>query len=379
MHIKKTIGIGFLTLLLFFSMSIGLSEEQDKSFIVQWITTNKPSSISVSPQLKDNISFPNYTVQYGPVEIKILELCSDVNDLYTTISCRLYDNPENAYLVLFDYPYFPERHQDEDIYHVYIDVSAFGSDYDAFDIQQLSSNHWILTVDINYANGRSEWDRLSDNQPINVDYSIEVRRNNEEDSLLMPLKISIPYRVLPTIDYCMFNGRIIYEEENTVLTHFSLYTTPLRIYSEYMKAPFNSMRDSFAIYRFFDETGAEMNQYHESLPNVLYVAVYHNSLNEYKCTYIFHRQGNEYIYQETQEQLYKGDDTIFTSLYMNNTAHEISIFCEENPIEGSTMLNVNAALIINEYETEETISVLYPDEQDFFVVPFIRLLHLNEC
>ena len=55
-------------------MSIGLSEEQDKSFIVQWITTNKPSSISVSPQLKDNISFPNYTVQYGPVEIKILEL-----------------------------------------------------------------------------------------------------------------------------------------------------------------------------------------------------------------------------------------------------------------------------------------------------------------
>ena len=64
---------------------------------------------------------------------------------------------------------------------------------------------------------------------------------------------------------------------------------------------------------------------------------------------------------------------------MNNTAHEISIFCEENPIEGSTMLNVNAALIINEYETEETISVLYPDEQDFFVVPFIRLLHLNEC
>ena len=104
------------------------------------------------------------------------------------------------------------------------------------------------------------------------------------------------YQILPTLDYCSFQGEILYEELNYQLLGIHGKVTPLHVSMEFEHGRIEPGRQDASVdgdiylldYTYFREEKAY------ELPDKFYIVVENKQKDWIECFHLFYREGNSY-------------------------------------------------------------------------------------
>jgi hypothetical protein len=296
------------------SISAVHAEEDKLSYIIQFckLIDERKHVIRADDAydyLLSSISRPDYSLQYGPIEIKLAEICADCRSMSAAVTFALQNDFQSDKIMIGpEGPWLDEQRigEDQTVWLFYYEITT-SADYidNTFEWIQIDKEHWVQ-VDT-CTRDRPDLP-IIDNTWIDVTIKVDLTKIEGGRTEKHSCEFTLPYQVLPILDQCEYKGEALINNTNCKLASFNMLCTPIDVYFEGIVQEIIPRKESQPMYYdCFDDTGWRWGKhdYIEELPDRIYIEFYF--INDYNrkeriCIFTFQRERNEYVRIEDNER-----------------------------------------------------------------------------
>lgn len=280
-------------------MVIPLSHAEERVSLIQAEYFNPAHGY---PDISESITYPNQTLEFSDIRVTFNELCADEEIWYTAVTCELMI--DNAEIEMWNQPSF-DMVEDVDFYPskpvYYVAVDAYVQEYahspysnERLNYFQVSEKKWQHVTEGIY----HEPLQIAGNQIVPFYIRIRVCRVYDGQMTQQEGKLAYNYQILPTLDYCSFQGEIMHEEYNYRLLEVTAQLTPIADYIYVDNDSIDPQKDRTASIVLLRPDGSDMNDHATELPDSFYAGIFSKDTEQIEYLHLFTREGDRYVYQK---------------------------------------------------------------------------------
>ena len=304
---KRLITLCIVLCVILSGGSISVSYSEEKHSIIE--------EYSYYKDISEYVTFPTYTLECGDLQVTLDEICADEDVWRALITCELMREDAELRKWYQSIVYFPEdpqndptitdefnaenidKYPEKPIY--FVNVMGFIQEYADLDCCEDTFNTWQVSeneLQIIMSGGIRERLQIKGNDEVTFYFRIKVWTVYGGEVTEQEYVMTYDYQILPTLDYCSFQGEILYEELNYQLLGIHGKVTPLHVSMEFEHGRIEPGRQDASVdgdiylldYTYFREEKAY------ELPDKFYIVVENKQKDWIECFHLFYREGNSY-------------------------------------------------------------------------------------